>query len=75
MSMTNPVRKFTGTVALLVLLIVYSLIVMVLATSVLPSVGGIIALIFYAVAGLGWVPLAALIVSWMYRPERRLPGA
>lgn len=69
MAMTNPVRKFTGTVALLVLLVVYSLLVMVFAASSLPASGGIIATLFYIVAGIGWVPIAMLIVSWMYKPE------
>ena len=74
MMMANPARKFAGTVALLLLVLVYSLLVMVFATSVLPATGGVWPLIFYAVAGFGWVPLAALIVSWMYKPENARPS-
>ena len=69
MDMTNPVRKFAGTVGLLLLLVVYSLLVMVFAASALPAAGGIVTTLFYVVAGVGWVPIAMLIVAWMYKPD------
>ena len=75
MIMTHPVRKLAGTLALLALLVIYSLLVMVFATSVLPESGGAWAFAFYAVAGFGWVPPAALIVSWMYRLDNTGIGA
>jgi Protein of unknown function (DUF2842) len=65
--MTHPLRKLTGTIGLLVLLIVYSLMIMVFATSSLPEMAGIAKGLFYLVAGLAWVPVAMAIVSWMYR--------
>ena len=71
--MTHPVRKFAGTVGLLALLIVYSLLVMVFATSALPAMGGLVSTLFYIVAGIGWVPVAMLIVSWMYKRDRLPP--
>ena len=61
------IRKLVGATLLLVLITVYSLLIMVFATSVLPSVGGALSFLFYAVAGLAWVPPAALLISWMYR--------
>jgi len=67
MAMTYPLRKLAGTVALLVLLVVYSMLVMVFATTRLPELGGVATTLFYAVAGLAWVPLAMALVSWMYR--------
>ena len=67
MAMTYPVRKLTGTIALLVLLVVYSLLVVVFATTRLPEMGGAVTALFYVAAGLAWVPLAMAIVSWMYR--------
>ena len=66
-AMTYPVRKLTGTIALLVLLVAYSLLVMVFATTRLPEMGGVATALFYMAAGLAWVPLAMGIVSWMYR--------
>lgn len=71
--MTNPVRKLAGTIGLLLLLIVYSLLVMVFATSTLPAAGGIVATLFYVVAGVGWVPIAMALVSWMYRRDKPTP--
>ena len=68
--MTNPVRKLAGTVALLLLLVVYSLLVMVFASSTLPAAGGLVPTLFYIVAGIGWVPIAMALVSWMYRRDR-----
>ena len=73
MAMINPVRKLAGTISLFALLIVYSLLVMVFATSTLPAAGGIIVTLFYVVAGIGWVPIAMLIVSWMYKRDQPTP--
>ncbi len=75
MAMAHPVRKFAGTVGLLMLLLVYALLVMVFATSALPSQGGVLTTLFYVVAGVGWVPVAMLIVSWMYKHDRPTPRA
>lgn len=60
-------RKISSVVALLVLIFVYALVVMVFATSTLPSAGGAISFLFYAVAGMAWVPLAILILKWGYK--------
>ena len=61
-------RKLAGAVMLLVLITVYVLLVTALSGTVLPLAGnGIWQFLFYALAGLAWVPPAALIVSWMHR--------
>jgi Protein of unknown function (DUF2842) len=73
MRMANAGRKFAGTVGLLILLIVYSLLVVGFAASSLPALGGWRAVVFYIVAGVGWVPIAMALVSWMYRHDRPLP--
>jgi Protein of unknown function (DUF2842) len=67
--MPTRIRKLIGTVALLALVIVWSLTAMALAQSVLTDINGFVAAIFYVVAGLGWVLLAMPIVSWMSRPD------
>ena len=46
MAMTHPLRKLSGTIALLVLLVVYSLLVMLFATTKLPEIGGIATTLF-----------------------------
>jgi NADH:ubiquinone oxidoreductase subunit K len=73
MRMANAGRKLAGTISLLVLLIVYSLLVMGFAASSLPAMGGWIAILFYIVAGTAWVPIAMALVSWMYRRDKPLP--
>ena len=61
-------RKLFGTVLLLAFIIVYSLVVMVLMATVLPHAGSTaLHVVFFALAGLAWVPVAMLIVSWMHR--------
>jgi hypothetical protein len=67
--MTIRIRKLIGTVALLVLVALWSLIAMALAQSVLTDINGFVAAIYYVVAGLGWVLPAMLLVKWMGRPD------
>jgi hypothetical protein len=67
--MTIRIRKLIGTVALLVLVAVWSLIAMALAQSVLTDINGFVAAIYYVVAGLAWVLPAMLLVKWMGRPD------
>jgi hypothetical protein len=67
--MSIRVRKFIGTVALLVLVIVWALLAMALAQSALTDISGWVAALFYVVAGLGWVLPAMPLISWMARPD------
>jgi hypothetical protein len=67
--MTIRTRKFVGTVALLTLVIVWGLVAMALAQSVLTNINGIVATLYYIVAGLGWVLPAMPLISWMSRPD------
>jgi Protein of unknown function (DUF2842) len=67
--MSIRVRKFIGTVALLVLVIVWALLAMALAQSALTDISDWVAALFYVVAGLGWVLPAMPLISWMARPD------
>jgi hypothetical protein len=67
--MRPRIRKLIGTVALLALVIVWSLLAMALAQIVLVRANGVLDFAYYLVAGLGWVPLAMVLVSWMSRGE------
>ena len=62
-------RKFVGTIALLLLITVWALLAMALAQFALRSASGIVAALFYLVAGLGWVLPAMPLVAWMVRPD------
>jgi hypothetical protein len=67
--MSVRTRKFIGTIALLVLVIVWALLAMALAQSALTDINGWVATLFYVVAGLGWVLPAMPLISWMARPD------
>jgi Protein of unknown function (DUF2842) len=67
--MRPRIRKLIGTFALLALVAVWSLLAMALAQIVLVRSNGFLDFAYYAVAGLGWVPLAMLLISWMSRGD------
>ena len=62
-------RKLIGAAALFVLVTVWALLAMALAQSILTSINGLVAAIYYVVAGLGWVLPAMPLVRWMSRPD------
>jgi hypothetical protein len=62
-------RKFFGTIALLLLVVVWSLTGMTVAQTPWLANSGLLQAIFYIVAGIGWVLPAMPIVSWMSRPD------
>ena len=62
-------RKLIGAVALIVLVVVWSLVAMALAQTVLTSISGFVAVIYYIVAGLGWVLPAMPLIKWMQKPD------
>ncbi len=68
--MSIRTRKLIGAFGLLLLAMVWSLLAMALAQSVLTDINGLVAAIYYVVAGLGWVLPAMLLVKWMVRPDR-----
>jgi hypothetical protein len=68
-AMPIRLRKLIGAVALFALVIVWALLAMALAQSVLTSTSGLVAVIYYVVAGLGWVLPAMPLVRWMSRPD------
>lgn len=67
--MTIRKRKLVGTIALLVLVIVWSLLGMAVAQTPWLAASKLAQTIFYVVAGLGWVLPAMPLISWMSRPD------
>ncbi len=67
--MTIRTRKFIGTIALLLLVVVWSLLGMAAAQMPWLAASGLRQAIFYVVAGIGWVLPAMPIISWMARPD------
>jgi hypothetical protein len=72
--MTIRTRKFIGTIALLALVVVWSLMGMMLAQTPWLANSGLLQAIFYVVAGIGWVLPAMPIISWMSRPDAKGPS-
>jgi hypothetical protein len=67
--MSIRTRKFLGTIALLVLVVVWSLLGMAAAQMPWLAASGLAQAVFYVVAGIGWVLPAMPIISWMARPD------
>lgn len=65
--MPQRTRKFIGMLVLIAFVAVYALLVVALATSRLMTLGAAVTVMFYAGAGLLWVPPAAWIIHWMQR--------
>lgn len=63
------IRKLIGTILLLTLVIVYSLVAMVVGSSLLARANLFWQTIIYLVTGLAWVPAAMWIISWMHRGD------
>jgi hypothetical protein len=63
-------RKLIGTIGLLGLVTAWALLAMAFAQFALRAESGLVMILFYAVAGLGWVLPAMPLVAWMQRPDR-----
>lgn len=66
-TMSPRVKKFVGTLLLLLFVAVYAFAMMIVASAVLPHGNRALELGFYAVAGFLWVLPAGLLISWMHR--------
>jgi hypothetical protein len=58
-------RKLIGTVALLILVIAWMLLAMAVAQFPVIKANGLVEVIYYVVAGLGWVLPAMPLIRWM----------
>jgi hypothetical protein len=67
--MSPRLRKFVGAVALLILVIVWALVAMAVAQFPVIRTNGFFSLIYYVVAGMGWVLPAMPLVRWMSRAQ------
>ena len=62
-------RKLIGAVALIVLVVTWALVAMALAQAPVIKANGVVEVIYYVVAGLGWVLPAMPLIRWMSRPD------
>lgn len=63
-------RKLIGTVLLLVWVTFYALLVMAIMHNAARRFGPVGEPLFYALAGIGWIPVAMLVIWWMARPGK-----
>jgi len=69
--MTSPARRFAGSLILVIFLLVYVFFATAVGDVVVASKSGWVQFAYFVVAGLAWVPVAGLIVRWMYRQVGR----
>lgn len=67
--MNQRTRKLIGTVLIVALVILWSLFFMALAQGRVAEAGRFWQLVYYLIAGLGWVIPAGLLIKWMQRPD------
>lgn len=67
--MSARIRKLIGTITLLTLVVFWALLAMALAQVLVVSASPVVAGLYYALIGLGWVLPAMPLVSWMARPD------
>jgi hypothetical protein len=67
-------RKLIGAVALIVLVLVWTLMAMAVAQFPVVKANGLWETIYYVLAGLGWVLPAMPLIRWMSRGEPRRIG-
>ena len=63
-------RKFIGTIALLILVVVWALVAMAFAQMPAIRDNAILSVAYYVIAGLGWCLPAIPIVTWMSKQPR-----
>jgi len=66
--MPARLRKFRGAIMLIVLVVTWALLAMALAQSPQIKANGVVEVLYYAIAGLGWVLPAMPLIRWMSRP-------
>ena len=67
--MSIRLRKLIGAVALIALVVSWALLAMAIAQLPAIKANGLVEVIYYVVAGLGWVLPAMPLVKWMSRPD------
>jgi hypothetical protein len=65
------IRKLLGAIALIVLVLVWTLVAMAVAQFPAVKANGLVETIYYVLAGLAWVLPAMPLVRWMSRPGVR----
>jgi len=62
-------RKFIGTVATIAFLVAYALIAMAIGGHYVVGYGPAVELPAFFLLGVGWIPVAMILIRWMSRPD------
>lgn len=62
-------RKFVGIMATIIFLVVYALIAMAIGGKYVVGYGLAIELPAFILLGVGWVPVAMVLIRWMSKPD------
>jgi hypothetical protein len=62
-------RKFIGTVATIAFLVVYALVAMAIGGRYVVGYGPAVELPAFILLGVGWIPVAMVLIRWMSRPD------
>lgn len=69
--MTQRTRKLIGTILLIVMITIYSLLALGVAGILeVRGVNAFVEFLYYVIAGLAWVLPAAVIIKWMSKPDK-----
>ena len=63
-------RKLIGAFVLILLVVIWALVAMAVAQFPVIKANGVIEVVYYVVAGLGWVLPAMPLVRWMSGPQK-----
>ncbi len=69
--MSARLRKFIGTVLMVVLVVCWSLGAMALAQGRVTTLPGFWQFVAYALLGIGWIVPAAWLIRWMQKYDRK----
>lgn len=67
--MRQRTRKLLGTVLLVAWVAFYALLVMAIMHNAVRRLGPVGEPVFYALAGIAWIPVAMLVIWWMAKPD------
>jgi hypothetical protein len=62
-------RKFIGTIATIAFLVVYALIAMAVGGRYVVGYGPAVELPAFILLGIGWIPVAMILIRWMSNPD------
>lgn len=69
--MSPRTKKLIGAVMMLIWIPVYAVIAMILALKILPHASGLMAFLYYAIAGTVWIIPIGLMLPWMNRESTK----